>query len=158
MAAASSSLLAQALTTSCSVEIRKGMTFDLTPLRRGEETANGVFVADGSSMYAVNDTAGAGAGREYRYNFNFCGAVQPSQQCEGKGYNTYLPAFQTDIEDDGFCYSLSNQTKYGWQFASYGETGRKSGARERSRCKAANIPPACAGASTAAMSCAPPGM
>ncbi|KAA0151907.1 hypothetical protein FNF27_03219 [Cafeteria roenbergensis] len=121
MAAASSSLLAQALTTSCSVEIRKGMSFDLTPLRRGEVTANGVYVADSSSMYAVNDTAGAGAGREYRYNFNFCGAVEPSQQCEGKNYLSPLPAFQTDIEDDGFCYSLSNQTKYGWQFASYDE-------------------------------------
>ncbi len=124
MAAASSSLLAQALTTSCSVEIRKGMSFDLTPLRRGEVTANGVYVADSSSMYAVNDTAGAGAGREYRYNFNFCGAVEPSQQCEGKNYLSPLPAFQTDIEDDGFCYSLSNQTKYGWQFASYGEARR----------------------------------
>ena len=110
------------LTTSCSVDILPGMTFDLTPLRKGSPIANGVYVADSTNMYVVNDTAGAGVGREYLYTFNFCGAVEPSANCKAKGKELPRPAFQTDIEDNGFCYQLSNQTQFGWQFEPYSET------------------------------------
>ena len=112
---------ATGFTTSCKVEIRKGMSFDLTPLRQGTPLPNGVYVADKSSMFSVNDTEGGGVGREYLYNFNFCGAVEPSPQCEAKYGSTPLPAFQSDVAENGFCYRLSNQSKYGWNFETYGE-------------------------------------
>lgn len=125
IAAALVAVVAQAQTNStCKVEILKGMTFDLTPLRRGEESIDGVYVADATTMFSVNDTAGAGVGREYLYDFNFCGAVEPTPQCQGKGFTTPRPAFQSDIEQDGFCYALSGTPSFGWQFSEYGELPR----------------------------------
>jgi len=123
------------LTTSCKVEIRKGMSFDLSPLRQGTLSPNGVYVADKATMYSVNDTAGGGVGREYLYNFNFCGAVEPTAQCKAKGADIPLPAFQSDVAENGFCYRLSNQTKLGWQFEAYGEPAVKAGS--------GNAPPFC---------------
>jgi hypothetical protein len=108
------------LTRECSVEILPSMTFDLTPLRRGTDQGNGIYVASASQMYSVNDTSGAGLGRDYLYEFNFCGAVTPTGACASKATGP-LPAFQSDTDDQGFCYPLANQTKHGWQFSSYGK-------------------------------------
>jgi hypothetical protein len=107
---------------SCKVELLKGMSFDLTPLRRGEPSIDGVYVADAATMFSVNDTEGAGVGIDYVYDFNFCGAVEPSTPCQNKGYSAPRSAFQTATDNEGFCYPLSGLPALGWQFSAYGES------------------------------------
>lgn len=115
-------------THDCSATLMPGLTFDLTPLRRGK-LLNNIYVADvagtgANRAYVTNDTSGGGVGIYYMYEFNVCGAVNPTTACVNKGFSIPRPAFQSQINQRGFCYALSNYTEQGWDISIAGTSSR----------------------------------